>query len=87
MDLVFIEIPHFVRFVTATKSWNLKNPGLIGRFKVPQFAGNLRKFPTLMVFLEMKPYHLRNTNQETEILPYLRLKVLREIPDFVGISK
>ena len=58
---------------------------MIGRFEVPQFAGSLRKFPTLKVFLEMKPYHLRNTDQGTEILPYLRLKVLIEIPDFVGI--
>ena len=87
MDLVFIEIPHFVTFVKATKSWNLRNPGLIGRFKVPQFAGNLRKYPTLKVFLEMKSYHLRKINQETEILPFLRWKVLIEIPDFVGISK
>ena len=41
------EIPHFVAFVRANKSFNLRNSGLIWKLKVPQFAGCQRTFLTL----------------------------------------
>ena len=41
------EIPHFVAFVRANKSFNLRNSGLIWKLKVSQFAGYQRTFLTL----------------------------------------
>ena len=41
------EIPHFVAFVRAIKSFNLRKINLTWKLKVPQFAGCQRTFLTL----------------------------------------
>ena len=69
-------IPYFVGLFTSNKSYNLRNISMIWYWPVPQFGGYQRKFPSLLVFIAIKSYYLRNRDQRAEIKLFPSLKVM-----------